>query len=163
MNNLGMVWEHMMRKLLLTLAILVGLAPSVASAQDMSGVPDVSMFKMMVDANKQAGWVAFREYDGQQLIYFTALVTSRCRLKEIRYSVNSDALDQTFPLARCIPDSPFSIPSDAGLEAIAIGLPSQTAQTLSVQVVFEDDVETDVMTYRPCEGVGDSSCAKVVN
>lgn len=152
-----------MKKLILALAILTGLGPMAASAQDMSGVPDVSMFKMMVDANKSSGWVAFREYDGQQWIYFTALVTSRCRMKEIRYSVNSDALDQTFPLAACIPDSPFSIPSDTGPEAIAITLPAQTAKTLSVQVVFEDDVETEIMTYRPCEGVGDSSCAKVVN
>ncbi|WP_435668284.1 hypothetical protein [Maritalea sp.] len=152
-----------MKRLFLTLAILAGLVPGVASAQDMSGVPDVSMFKMMVDANKQAGWVAFREYDGQQLIYFTALVTSRCRLKEIRYSVNSDALDQQFALAPCIPDAPFSIPSDAGLEAIAISLPSQTAKTVSVQVVFKDDVETEMMTYRPCVGVGDGTCAKAVN
>jgi len=153
----------MMKKLSLIMALLAGLSPVTATAQDMSGVPDVSMFKMMVEGNKQSGWVAFREYDGQQLIYFTALVTSRCRLKEVRYSINSDALDQTFPLAACIPDSPFSIPSDAGLEAIALSIRSQTAKTVAVQVVFEDDVETDIMTYRPCEGVGDGTCAKVVN
>jgi len=153
----------MMKSLVLALCVSIGLLPAAASAQDMTNVPDVSMFKMMVDANKSSGWVSFREYDGRQLIYFTALVTSRCRIKEIRYSINSDELSERFPLAPCIPDSPFSIPNDAGLEAIAISLPSMTAKTASVQVVFEDDFETDIMKYRPCEGVGDSTCAKVAD
>ena len=30
---------------------------------------------------------------------------------------------------------------------------------VSVQVVFADDVATEVMTYTPCEGVGEASCA----
>ena len=56
-------------------------------------IPDVGIYKAMLDANKQTGWVQFREFAGRQLIYFTALQTMHCRLKEVRYSVNTDALD----------------------------------------------------------------------
>ncbi|MCZ4273673.1 hypothetical protein [Maritalea porphyrae] len=149
-----------MKKLLLALGLLMGLGPATASAQEL---PDLSMYKMMLDANKGSGWVSFREYDGHQWIYFSALVTLRCRMKEVRYSLNSDALDQTFPLVRCIPAIPFAIPSDAGWEATAMRQPSQSVKTLSVQVVFDDDSESEIMTFAPCEGVGDMTCARVVN
>lgn len=149
-------------KKILVLVMMVGLAlPTGGMAQDKSGVPDVSMFKTMLDASK-SNWVAFREYDGKQWIYFSNILTARCRLKEIRYSVNSDALDERFEMVRCIPDMPFALPSDAPWDATLITLPSQTAKTMSVQLVFEDDTETEIMTYRPCEGVGDGTCAKVV-
>jgi len=149
-----------MKKLFLALALVSGVAPAVATAQEL---PDLSMFKMMLDANKASGWVSFREYDGNQWIYFTPMVTLRCRLKEVRYSFNSDALDQTFPLVRCIPALPYSIPSDASWEATAMRLPSQSVQTMSVQVVFDDESESEIMTFAPCDGVGDMTCARVVN
>ncbi len=146
----------------MALILMAGLAmPSHGLAQDKSGVPDVSMFKMMLDANK-TGWIAFREYNGQQLIYFTNMLTSRCRLKEIRFSINEETLDQTFNMPACIPDSPFMIPADGGVEDIALILEPGVAKTISVQAVFEDDTETDMITFRPCEGVGDGTCAKVV-
>ena len=58
---------------------------------------------------RTANWAAFRNYDGRQWIYFTHLVTYRCGLEEIRYSVNSMALDETFPLPPCDPQNPNAI------------------------------------------------------
>lgn len=150
-----------MKKILALVMMIVLALPTGGFAQDKSGVPEVSMFKMMLDANKSA-WVAFREYDGRQFIYFTNMLTSRCRLKEIRFSINEDSLDQTFDMPACIPDSPFMIPSDGGIDDIALTLEPGVAKTITVQAVFEDDTETEILTFRPCEGVGDSSCAKVV-
>ena len=66
-------------------------------------LPDVAIYKAMLDANKTTGWIQFRNYDDKQLIYFTALQTMHCRLSEIRYSINSDELDQRFPLGECNP------------------------------------------------------------
>lgn len=149
-----------MKKLILALAIMMGLSPTTVSAQEL---PDLSMYKMMVDGNKSSGWVSFREYDGHQWIYFSALVSMRCRMKEVRYSLNSDALDQTFPLVKCIPALPFSIPSDAGWEATAMRQPSQSVKTLTVQVIYEDDSTSEIVTFAPCEGVGDMTCARVVD
>ena len=152
-----------MKRLMIALMVLIGFIPATVSAQDMSNVPDVAMFKMMLDGNKSGGWVSFREYDGHQWVYFTPLATLRCRIKEVRYSFNSDALDQTFEQLPCIPALPFSIPSDAPWDAIAKRLPSQSVQSATVQVTFEDDSQSEIITFAPCEGVGDMTCARILN
>jgi len=59
-----------------------------------------------------ANWIAFRNYDGRQLVYFTHLVVYRCGLSEIRYSIDSDALDQRFSTPPCDPQRPNEIPAD---------------------------------------------------
>lgn len=131
-----------------------------ALAQDL---PPVTVYQAMLDANRATGWVQFREFGGRQLVYFTPLQTMHCRLSEIRYSVNSDALDQTFPLVDCVPALPFSLPSDSGLEDIAISLAPGEAKTVTVQAVWSDGTETEIVTYKPCGGVGDSTCAQIAD
>src|SRR3954466_14679559 len=41
-------------------------------------------------------WLSFRDYEGKVLLYFTHLMGHREVLKEIRYSLNSDKVDQLF-------------------------------------------------------------------
>ncbi len=41
----------------------------------------------MLDATKSR-WISVREYDGKDLLYFTNLLTWRCGLDAIHYSVN---------------------------------------------------------------------------
>ncbi|MEX0957284.1 MAG: hypothetical protein WDZ83_18975 [Rhizobiaceae bacterium] len=124
-------------------------------------VPPAAVYQAMLEANRATGWVQFREYDGRQWVYFTPLQTMHCRLSEIRYSINSDALDRTFPLVDCVPALPFSLPGDAGIEEIAISLQPGEAETVTVQVVWSDGAESEIVTYSPCEGVGDSTCARI--
>ncbi len=146
-----------MRLFLGAISVLI-LTLSGASAQQ-SRVPPVETYKAMLDASKDQGWVAFREIDGKQWIYFTQLVSMRCGLEEVRYSINSEALDQKFDLIDCIPASPFAIPSDAPIGSTLITLAPGEAKTLAVQAVFKDGTESQVMMYEPCEGVGDGTCA----
>jgi hypothetical protein len=136
-----------------TLCVLGGAS---AAAQDL---PDVAIYRAMLDASRVTGWVAFREYDGKQLVYFTAVQNLHCRLSEIRYSINSDALDQNFPVTRCIPALPWSLAPDAPMEDLLIELPSGTAKTLTVQVVWENGKESDAETYAPCPDVDEMTCA----
>ena len=128
-------------------------------AQDKSRVPPVATFKAMLQANEQSGWVKFRNYGNKQWIYFTALQTMHCRLREIRYSINSKALDRRFDLVKCNPQLPFTIPSKAGVNYTAIRLAKGTAKTLAVQVVWEDGAESVVKVYEPCKDVGEQTCA----
>jgi hypothetical protein len=137
--------------------LLIGV--SHAAAQDKSAIPPVAVYRAMLDANRQSGWVQFRNYDGTQWIYFTALQTMHCRLKEIRYSLNSQALDKQFPLTECNLQNPFALPPDAGIDDIAIRLGPGTAKTVAVQVVWDDGTESDIAVYEPCKDVGDQSCA----
>lgn len=140
-------------------AIMAGTALTPAVAQDKSRVPPVSIYQAMLQANKEPGWVQFRNFGGAQWIYFTALQTLHCRLKEIRYSINSKDLDKRFKLVRCNPQNPFAIPSDAGIDDIAIRLAKGTAETIAVQVIWEDDAKSAVAVYEPCKDVGEQSCA----
>ncbi|MCO6187942.1 hypothetical protein [Rhizobium sp. L1K21] len=122
-------------------------------------LPDMALFRTMLEANKQPGWIAFRNFSGQQLIYFTALQTLNCRLSKIRYSINSDALDKEFPLGKCDPQLPFNLPE--GTEYIYLSLPPGTAKTIAVQAVWDDGAGSEIVVYKPCENVGESTCARI--
>ncbi len=122
-------------------------------------IPDVSIYRAMLDANKDSGWVVFRNYSGKQLIYFTALQTMHCRLSAIRYSINSDALDKEFPLGECDPQLPFNLPD--GPEYIYLTLPLGEAKTVAVQVLWDDGAGSEIVVYKPCENVGESTCSTI--
>ena len=156
------------QKLLATLFLATGLlAGSLsASAQEAdeeeykAQIPDVAIYKAMLDANKQTGWVQFREFSGQQLIYFTALQTMHCRLKEVRYSINSDTLDKTFPMAACDPELPFNLPSDDSQNWLYLNLKPGEAQTIAVQAVWDDGSGSEIVVYQPCKNP-EATCASI--
>ena len=106
----------LLARLLLGAALIAASLPAKAQETDeeeyKAQIPEVAIYKAMLDANRQPGWVQFRDFAGKQLVYFTALQTMRCRLSEIRYSVNSEALDRRFPLGTCDPQQPFNMPAD---------------------------------------------------
>lgn len=142
--------------------LLVAIMFSTPGLAQQDRVPPVETYKMMADANRASGWVAFRNYGGQQLVYFTPLVTLHCGINEVRYSINTPALDAVFPLPDCHPALPFSLPPDAGLEAIALSLPPGTAELVAVQITYTDGSQSDVLVFEPCDAVGDATCAFLV-
>lgn len=109
----------------------------------------------------KANWVAFRNYDGKQWIYFTHLVAYRCGLSEVRYSIGSGALDRTFPLPPCDPEQPHAV--DAVEHPPYVTLPPGTAEEIAVQVVYTDGEESEAYRFAPCENAGDSACAVLVD
>ena len=84
-----------MKRALATVLVLLAFGAGAAGAQGLTG--QEKQILPLIKAN----WLAFRNYSGRQFIYFTILLAYRCGLSEIRYSVNSDALDRTFPLPPC--------------------------------------------------------------
>ena len=143
-------------------AVALMIFTQMGQAVSAQTLPPMSLYKAMLDGNKASGWVAFRNFNGQQLLYFSMLQTLHCRLKEIRYSINSDALDQRMEVAKCNKALPFSINDDDVTGGrIYISMPLGTAQWAAVQVVWEDDVESGVQRVRVCEDVGEASCGIV--
>lgn len=146
--------------LLATAGLLAsGILAAASQETDKSRIPPVNVYQAMLDGNKNTGWVQFRNYDGKQILYFSALQTLHCRLSEIRYSINSKDLDKRFDLVKCNPQLPFSLPSDSGPEDTVLFMPEGTAQTVAVQVVWDDGRESSVAVYEPCKDVGDQTCA----
>lgn len=154
------------KPLLATLLFAAALLAGTANAQEgdeeeyRAQIPDVAIYKAMLDANKQTGWVQFRNFADQQLIYFTALQTMHCRLSEIRYSINNDTLDQRFPLAECDAELPFNLPSDDTKNWLYLNLKPGEAETIAVQAVWDDGSGSEIVVYQPCKNP-EATCASI--
>lgn len=147
-----------MRILLATIFTLIFGLMSFSAMAAQSRIPDKSLYEAMLAGNKATGWVVFQNEGGKQKIYFTPLASMLCGLKEIRFSRNSDVLDERFPLAKCIPQTPF-VMSDPSPEAILRFYPAGSVKTISVQVVFTDGTESEIVKYEPCEDIGEGLCS----
>ena len=125
-------------------------------AKQKSKVMPLEQVKSNIKQTKPIGWIAFNNIKGKQQIYFSALQSWHCGIKEIRYSYNSKDLDRLFPVAKCIPQLPRRIPDAAKWTLVIERL--GTAQTVAVQVLFDDDTLSDIAVYEPCEDVGEQVC-----
>ena len=59
------------------IAAVIGSVCAQAQEVDKSRIPPAAVYQSMLDANKSTGWVQFRNFNGQQLIYYTSLPTER--------------------------------------------------------------------------------------
>jgi len=82
-----------------TLALLALPLPAPLSAQAFTTAAEVAPILEMTRAN----WVAVREFDGQDLVYFTHLLSWRCGIATITYSVNGGP-EAVFPAEPCYRD-----------------------------------------------------------
>ncbi len=138
--------------------VAVSLATLIAKRTQAADVPSLEMTKQALMASK-SNWVAFRNYNGRQLVYFTQLVAWKCGLKEIRFIINDDGEMESWPLTECNPDTPYDVSKDT----LYVSLPLGTADIVSVQVVFNDGNETELVTFAPCDVEGDTTCGRIVD
>jgi hypothetical protein len=94
-------------------------------------------------AMTQSSWMHFRDYNGQQLIYFTHLEVYRCAIAKVRYSLNTTRLDQSWDLAPCDPDDPHAI--DAENYPPYVTLPLGSASWAAIQLTFPDGTQSKVV------------------
>ncbi|WP_246566784.1 hypothetical protein [Gemmobacter fulva] len=95
-------------------------------------------------AATKANWIAVREWDGQDLIYFTHLESWRCGLTSVVYVVNGGVV-QPWPMDPCFEGTaqPNAIGAD---RKPYTALPLGSVQQVDVMVVF-DDGTADSATY----------------
>jgi hypothetical protein len=92
--------------------------------------------KMALNMTK-GSWLTFRDYDGKVLLYFTQLLSYRPVIKEIRYSLNSDKLDQTFKF------KPSDKMFETGDEPVYLAVPANS-EFANVQITYKDGTTSDV-------------------
>jgi hypothetical protein len=81
-------------------------------------------------------WLAFRDYDGKALLYFTTLMSYRPVIKEVHYSLNDDKVDKTWKFKAT--DTMYEVGDD-----IYMTVPNDT-QFASVQVTYKDGTKSTV-------------------
>ncbi len=100
----------------------------------------------ILDATK-ASWVAVRLYEGQDLLYFTNLLTWRCGFWEIRYGINGAPVNQVLAMEPCHVDTaqPGGITDPVGFP-IYLTFAPDSVQSVTVEIDY-DDGTTDVATF----------------
>ncbi|MCR8725367.1 hypothetical protein [Frigidibacter sp. ROC022] len=90
-------------------------------------------------------WLAVRDYDGQDLLYFTNLLAWRCGVFEIRYAVN-DGPVQIFEAEPCYDDeaAPNALKLEDSLPYVV--LPAGSVASVRVEVLY-DDLSVDSAEY----------------
>lgn len=88
----------------------------------------------ILDATK-GNWIAVREFQGQDLLYFTHLLSWRCGLFEIQFAVNDGEM-LVFPMVPCDENAPMTVPADA---TIYLEYPLGSIETIDVQLLYDDN------------------------
>ncbi|MEM7302325.1 MAG: caspase family protein [Pseudomonadota bacterium] len=101
--------------------------------------------KMILD-RFATGWISYRDYDGKLLAYFSHLVSYRCAIERIEYSIDSEDLDRTFDLLPCDPNDPHSINFGKKTSKIHISIPRDSS-FMSVRLMYRDGTESDLKRF----------------
>lgn len=115
----------------------------VAVAQNFTTAAEV---KPILDLTKDS-WIAVREWEGNDLIYFTHLESWRCGLTKIEYSVNGGAVMQHEP------EPCYEFEAQPNVLKIPdhwpyVSLPFQSVQTVDVTVTYDDGTTQTVAFER---------------
>ena len=109
---------------------------TAAPAQDFTTAAEV---KPILDATRPQ-WIAVREFDGKDLLYFTNLLAWRCGVAEIRYGLNGAAPIAVYAMEACHEGTaqPNALLMANG-ELPYVTLDLASVATVSVEVVYDDD------------------------
>lgn len=123
------------------LAILFAPVSVPALAQEFTSAAEV---RPILEATKR-NWLAVREFDGQDLVYFTHLLAWRCGLSEIHYAINGGE-EQRFAAEPCYDTEP--LPNALKAEDIMpyVSFELGSVDNVSVRIVY-DDGGAAAMTY----------------
>jgi hypothetical protein len=95
--------------------------------------------KKMLGLTKNS-WLAFRDYDGKTLLYFTQLISNRCAIDKVEYGIDSDVTPSDFKLEPCNPKDPYNV----GDGLIYIEIPTN-ARYASVQLTYKDGTRSETV------------------
>ncbi|MCA0050564.1 methyl-accepting chemotaxis protein [Mesorhizobium sp. B283B1A] len=89
-------------------------------------------------------WIAFDAGGNHGLVYFTQMLSYRCAIKEVRYSLNGAALDKQIKMPPCDKRDPYAIPYDYQPYFKV----ADSVKSMSVQVTYTDSTKSPVREYK---------------
>ncbi|WP_292313900.1 methyl-accepting chemotaxis protein [Mesorhizobium sp.] len=89
-------------------------------------------------------WIAFDSGGNRGLVYFTQMLSYRCAIKEVRYSLNGAALDKEIKMPPCDAKDPYAIPSDYQPYFKV----KDDVKSMAVQVTYTDGTKSPVREYK---------------
>ncbi|TIR18751.1 MAG: methyl-accepting chemotaxis protein [Mesorhizobium sp.] len=89
-------------------------------------------------------WIAFDSGGNRGLVYFTQMLSYRCAIREVRYSLNGSALDKEIKMPPCDAKDPYAIPSDYQPYFKV----KDDVKSMAVQVTYTDGTKSPVREYK---------------
>ena len=135
--------EFLMKRIFMGIVTAgLSLCPFTVHAQ----MVDAAQIRPILDATKNS-WVAVREWEGQDLVYFTHLLTWRCGLTKIQYSINSSAADNNWAFIPCdeTAANPMALPSE---QKIYGSFELNSVQSITVKITYDDGGQDKVTFQR---------------
>lgn len=90
-------------------------------------------------AMTKSNWVGIREFNGQDLIYFTHLMAWRCGLWDIRYGINGAPAETVMAMEPC--NEEFAQPNvmvDIENFLPYVTYPLQSVDSIYIEIVYDD-------------------------
>lgn len=119
-----------------SLAVFLSVAMTApAVAQNFTTAAEI---RPILEATR-ANWVAVREYDGKDLVYFTHLIAWRCGLSSVRFTINDASQVYEWPMEPCYEGTaqPNAIKAEDYLPYVE--LPLGSAQAIAVVITLDDE------------------------
>ncbi|SEW21990.1 hypothetical protein SAMN04488515_1671 [Cognatiyoonia koreensis] len=87
----------------------------------------------------KSNWVAVRDFNGQDLLYFTHLLAWRCGMWDIKYGLNGEDATQTVPMEPCHEDlaAPNSLVEIEDYLPY-VTLPAGSVESVYVEITYDD-------------------------
>jgi len=90
-------------------------------------------------------WVSFRNFRGQQLVYFTHLESWKCHIESVAYEVNNNGEQKIWQLQPCDPSNPNAVTTDTPY----IAFPLKSVKQVSVTLTYKDGTKSNKMPFKP--------------
>ena len=112
-------------------AVLVAIALPAASLAQFNTAAEVKPILKMIKPQ----WVSVREFNGQDLLYFTLLEVYRCGIDQIRYVIN-DGKPRVWETPPCEGDDAFSKIPEGRLPYATFGV--KTVKKVRIELTYDD-------------------------
>jgi len=86
----------------------------------------------------QANWVGVRVFDGNDLLYFTHLVTFRCGLEEVFYGLNGEVPSTPLPMEPCHEGTAAPSAMDPVMYPPYMTFPAGSVHSVTLMMMYDD-------------------------